>query len=340
MHPPPTSTGHIDHSSEIVESPITSCKLCASLDDIQQGGKWNKDMLQWEPQDCCFNAISPHSSNSNSTQTLSIWDQCIADKTFGFYGDSTLKNILIQLLTLGNKGTQPFNIENWAQGPSYHAGRGTLFGSNNTKKGELNMWWTPSAYFQKPSSLPSIRHDDISIISISVWDFGELFRGVQKWHSSMRSIIHDAAMSRKNKPLYIMHIHKLWPSRCLLVHDTGEGRKSHRKCQECNSHSANMAFREALESAVKCVQDEGYDNVHLIDTFGITNTSFAEERSDGVHYDDVVTSMEGQLLLQSVCDNGKHMSKNDKQQSKLNTNAQCKNDDYFGGYKGSALCGK
>lgn len=122
------------------------------------------------------------------------------------------------------------------------------------------------------------------------------------WYLKMNSLLAAAVQKRGGKPLFVMNIHNLYPHKC-------EG-DDVRICQQCNTNEATLAFREALQSAVECVRSKGYTNLHLIDPFGITNNTFAMERSDGVHYDNLVTRMEMELLLAAVCLDLRHSTLN------------------------------
>eukprot|EP00985_Skeletonema_marinoi_P032939 scaffold40046_cov161-Skeletonema_marinoi.AAC.1 len=140
--------------------------------------------------------------------------------------------------------------------------------------------------------MKSIETDDVSIISISVWDMGTYYRGVNPWFVAMKKIILEAAKKRRNKPLYVMNLHNIYASKCTLKNDNDQGRKALKLCQECNKMDAMFAFRDAIASAVRCaVKEDGYHNVYLIDKFGVTNSSFGEEHSDGVHFSSEVTQV-------------------------------------------------
>lgn len=254
-------------------------RTCTDLDMLTTGD-WNNDTNQWHPKNCSFVPLDKHSL-----------DQCMANKSISFYGDSTLRNIAEQLIWL--EGDETTRLKGVA-GPQEQHLLGEFALANN---GSMKGWWTPSAYYQRPGQVGTMDKDDYSIISIAVWDMGSYYRGINKWHLTMKNIIAEAAKKRGNRPLYVMNVHRLYPNKCILVNDE----KSFERCQNCNREESMNAFRDALVTAVSCVRKDGYDNVHMIDTFGVTNSSFAEERSDAVHYDELVTSIELQVILASIC---------------------------------------
>ncbi|KAL7533533.1 hypothetical protein ACHAXR_006755 [Thalassiosira sp. AJA248-18] len=224
--------------------------------------------------------------------------QCLANKSISFYGDSTLRNIANESIALAQATIQ---LETWAGGPRYHVGGGSLVGGN------MAVWWTPSAYFQKPASVGTMETDDYSIISIGVWDMGGYYRGVDPWFTAMKNILLGAAKKRNHRPVYVMNLHRIYASKCQLKNDDAKGHRKFELCRKCNKEDAMFAFREALAAAVKCVYAEGYDNLHLIDTVGTTNSSFAEEESDGVHFREHVTKMELQVVLAAICNGLEHL---------------------------------
>jgi hypothetical protein len=178
----------------------------------------------------------------------------------------------------------------------YKCGGGT-FGHNAS----IAMWWTPSAYHQQPPAVGTMSMDDISIISIAAWDMGAYYQGVNLWFTSMRSMIRQAAVERNGRPLYIMNLHRVYKSKCQLKHDSEEGRKKLQLCLTSKCDDLIFGFRDALAAAVKCSQIEGHTNVHLVDTYGVTDSSFAEEQSNGVHFGDDIVDMELQVVLLAIC---------------------------------------
>ena len=294
---PSTSSQRVHHHPRGTSKP-----LCHDLDSLTKG-QWNEQSNLWEPESCQYIPF-----------TNTDLQQCIANdhQSFTFYGDSLLKNIASQFIKLGN-ASESIKLEAWGPGPTYFIGGGDIDtaqegkGEQQNIAGRVAMYWTPSAYFQKPHSVGNMAKDDVSIINIGVWDMGTYYRGINKWFKTMQSLLTEAAKKRQGKPLFVMQLHKLYSSKCKQVHDTDEGLRKSKLCQACNSDDAIHAFRSALEHVVKCVQSEGFENVYLIDAFGVTNSSFAEDHTaDGVHYDPLVSRMELEVLLSAVCHGMRH----------------------------------
>lgn len=281
-----TSTIYVDVQEE---QPGISMQTCSDLDSLSVG-RWDNRTKTWMPSHCTFAAF-----NKSTVR------ECFVNKTFGFYGDSTLRNIVNEIISLAGANIK---LETWASAPGYRCGGGAI-----ARGGNLNMYWTPSAYYQKPASIGSMSTDDVSVIGIAAWDMGEYYKGVNTWFIRMKSLLLEAAKKRNGRPLYVMHVHHLYPNQCKLQHDTESGRKNVEKCRRCNAEDAMLAFREALESAVLCVKTSGFDNIHLVDTFGITSNSFAERVSDGVHFDGVVTRGEVNLLLAAAGHGMRHVDR-------------------------------
>ena len=85
-----------------------------------------------------------------------------------FYGDSTLRKIVNELLKLA-KVDHKIKLEIWGKAPYYSIGGGKVAG--NSSRGEIKMHWTPSAYYQQPARIPSaLDRDDVAVISIGAWD--------------------------------------------------------------------------------------------------------------------------------------------------------------------------
>lgn len=271
-----------------VATPSAVPSTCSDLDMLTTG-TWNQATKQWQPKKCSF-----------TTFDKTMVDQCLGNKSISFYGDSTLRNIANELIRLEEA---TITLDTWAPGPFYRNGGGSI--SNN---GKMAMWWTPSAYFQQPARVGTLETDDISIISIGVWDMGQYYRGINSWFTAIHNVLLGAAEKRKrnNGPVYVMHLHRIYASKCRLKNTDAKGQRNFQLCQECNKEEAMFAFRDALAAAVKCVQAAGYNNLHLVDTFGITDSSFAEEQSDGVHFHEDVTNMELQVLLAAICHGLEH----------------------------------
>lgn len=270
---------------------------CHDMDlDSLTKGEWDETFNIWKPDACQHIPFKP-----------SDIQQCLAKKKITFYGDSLLRNIATELIavTLGGHDKRTGKLENWAPSP-YLLGGGSMEGGGG---GKIAMYWTPSAYFQKPSSVGSgsMEQDDVSIIGIGVWDMGTYFRGVNRWHDNMKALLTAAARKRNGKPMFVMHLHKLYSSKCKRVHNTDQGLRKYKICQASNGDDMVQKFRSALEHAVQCVKGSGFKNVYLLDTFGITNSTFAQKHSDdGVHYDKIVTQMELEVLMSGVCNGMRH----------------------------------
>ncbi len=261
---------------------------CANLNELTKGS-WNDETNQWLPSSCTFTPF-----------VKSSLDSCLANKQISFYGDSTLKNIAGSLLISSNATN--IEMSSWAGADvKYKCGGGT-FGHNS----RMAMWWTPSAFHQSPPSVGTMSEDDISVISISVWDMGTYYRGVNSWFTRMRNIIQRAANARNGRPLYILNLHRVYKSKCLLKHDTDEGRKNLKLCLNSKCDDLVFGFRDSIAAAVKCAQNNGYTNVQLVDTFGVTDSPYAEQRSDGVHFNGEVTDMEMQVLMSAICSGLEH----------------------------------
>mmetsp|Transcript_2810 Transcript_2810/g.6001 ORF Transcript_2810/g.6001 Transcript_2810/m.6001 type:complete len:358 (-) Transcript_2810:42-1115(-) len=272
------------HTGEEAMSTTTATTAICNNLNMLTSGSWNNVTKQWHPFNCSFTPFDKPRV-----------DNCLSNKQIGFYGDSTLRNIAHELINLDKAN---ITLAAWASSAKrYICGAGQI-GSNGSS---LAMYWTPSAFYQKPALMKSIGTDDVSIISISVWDMGTYYRGVNPWFVAMKKIILEAAKKRRNKPLYVMNLHNIYASKCTLKNDNDQGRKALKLCQECNKMDAMFAFRDAIASAVRCVKEDGYHNVYLIDTFGVTNSSFGEEHSDGVHFSSEVTQVELQVLLSAIC---------------------------------------
>ena len=271
---------------------------CHDMDlDSLTKGEWDETSNIWKPNAC-----------QHIPFKTSDIQQCIAKKQITFYGDSLLRNIANELIaiTLGGHDKRTGKLETWATSP-YLLGGGSMKGGGGG--GKIAMYWTPSAYFQTPSSVGSgsMEQDDVSIIGIGAWDMGTYFRGVNPWHDKMKALLTAAAKKRNGKPIFVMHLHKLYSSKCKRVHNTDQGLRNYKICQASNGDDMVQKFRSALEHAVQCVRGNGFKNVYLLDTFGITNSTFAEKHSDdGVHYDNLVTQMELEVLMSGVCDGMRH----------------------------------
>ena len=256
---------------------------CANLNE-QTNGSWNDETNKWHSSSCTFTPFVKPSL-----------DSCLANKQISFYGDSTLRNIANSLLRASNATN--IELSTWAGADvKYKCGGGT-FGQN----ARMAMWWTPSAFYQTPPAVGTMSTDDISVISISVWDMGEYYRGVNSWFTSMRNIIQRAANARNGRPLYILNLHRVYKSKCQLKHDTDEGRNKLKLCLNSKCDDLMFGFRDSIAAAVKCAQNNGYTNVRLVDTFGVTDSPFAEQQSDGVHFKGEVTDMELQVLMSAIC---------------------------------------
>jgi len=237
---------------------------------------------KWVPRECSYTQIT-----SNPKEI----ERCISKTKFGFYGDSTLIAVAKVAMRLGS-GFEP-NVRTWSP-PPFLCGEASFPNSGYAK-----MWWTPSAYNQKPANLASIKTDDVAVLSMGPWDMGTYYKGENMWHSAMKNIIMQAAKKTKG-PLYVMHLHRLYPDKCKQVHDDPKGLTAYQRCVECNSLGQNKLFRAALAGAVTCAIEQGHD-IKLIDSFPITDTPFAHNVSDGVHFGSPVTAMELELLLQVSC---------------------------------------
>jgi len=290
----------IDEQDVELFSKITIAKddrpSCHDMDlDSLTKGEWDETSNIWKPDAC-----------QHIPFKTSDIQQCIADKTITFYGDSLLRNIANELIkiALGAGGNdRGKELATWASSPYLLGGGGSIKGG-----GKIAMYWTPSAYHQTPSSVGSMEQDDASIIGIGVWDMGTYYRGVNTWHAKMKALLTAAARKQKgSKPIFVMHLHKLYSSKCKRVHDTDAGLRKYKICQACNGDDMVQKFRSALEHAVQCVRSNGFKNVYLLDAFGITNSTFAEKHTDdGVHYDTHVTQMELEILMSGVCHGMRH----------------------------------
>ena len=261
---------------------------CTDLDALGRG-TWNNATEEWEPRACARQQL-----------TRALLERCLAGARIGFYGDSTLRRVVAELSRLVEVN---FKLASWAPAPHYVGGGN--FG-NGTRAA---MFWTPSAYHQKPANVGTFASDDVAIISIGVWDMGQYYRGVNAWHESMKSILMRALERRPGKPVFVVNLHKMYATRCSLVRDTEEGRKNLELCRQCNKEEEVTAFRAALVAAYGCVRATPRGaNLHLIDPYGLTDSPFAGNRSDGVHFDPVVTRMELEFMMAAVCQGLRHPS--------------------------------
>jgi hypothetical protein len=254
---------------------IGALKPCDSLEGVT-AGRWS-DMganARWQPYMCKLDYITDNPAYMSS---------CFQGKKVGFYGDSTLRQIAGVAMNLTNPHFADLGMR--------------VFGGTSPVEGggEIKMAWTPSAYYQTPVAVGNLGGEDITVISIGLWDMGTYYRGVSPWYDAMEALLHAAAKAREGKPLYVIHIHRVYNSKCVLKEDE----KEYHICKACNSLDANLQFREALANVVTCLQ-ELYD-IRLIDTWALTNTSYGEAWSNGVHVKGASPQMELEVLLQSAC---------------------------------------
>ena len=140
----------------IEASPVQAIAPCSNLDSLTMGS-WNVTTKSWVPSHCFYNEAVSFQYTS-----------CLNNKTISFYGDSTLRNIVNETLKLA-KVDDEIKLKTWGEGPHYIVGGGKMRGDSS--RGEIKMYWTPSAYYQKPAEIPSrLDLDDVAVISIGVWD--------------------------------------------------------------------------------------------------------------------------------------------------------------------------
>eukprot|EP00980_Cylindrotheca_fusiformis_P018558 scaffold6148_cov127-Cylindrotheca_fusiformis.AAC.5 len=280
-----SSSSLLDHHRPAIEMDETTCSDLESL----TSGRWNNATQTFERYSSC--SFEPFPTGEEFVKL-------IENKSIGFYGDSTLKNIAIQIIQRTNI-TMEEPMGTW--GPSE---KGYLCGGIDVgQHGSLKMYWTPSVYYQPHPIIPSFRTNDISIISIGVWDLGVLYRGVDAWYQPMMNMLGKAVAARQGKPLYIMNIHGIYASGCRLKRNDTAAMVRLNICQQCNSKQSLLEFRSALQTAVACTNAAAAAPVvQIIDTFGVTSYEdpFVEPRSDGLHYDPVVTSMEADIVLAAI----------------------------------------
>jgi len=129
---------------------------CSDLDSLTTGS-WNDTTQRWTPSRCFYDET-----------VSSQFPSCLNNKTMSFYGDSTLRKIVNELLKLA-KVDHKIKLETWGKAPYYSIGGGKMAG--NSSRGEIKMHWTPSAYYQQPARIPSaLDRDDVAVISIGAWD--------------------------------------------------------------------------------------------------------------------------------------------------------------------------
>lgn len=129
---------------------------CSDLDSLTTGS-WNDTTQRWSPSRCFYDET-----------VSSQFPSCLNNKTMSFYGDSTLRKIVNELLKLA-KVDHKIKLEIWGKAPYYSIGGGKVAG--NSSRGEIKMHWTPSAYYQQPARIPSaLDRDDVAVISIGAWD--------------------------------------------------------------------------------------------------------------------------------------------------------------------------
>lgn len=265
----------------------TELPPCRDL-TLLTNGTWDNASETFEPSHCSF---EPFPIGNDFTKL-------VENHEIGFYGDSVLKGIALQIIKLTNI-TMETPMEGWS-----HAQKGYLCGGVKTLNGGIKVYWTPSGYHQYPSAAPSFRTDTISVIGIGAWDMGAYYRGPDQWYTSMFHLLREAVKSRKGKPLYVMNLHGVYPSRCSLKHNGTVGLQRLEVCKQCNTRESLFSFRSALQTAVACVRNntEFGANLHIIDTLGVTayGDPFVEPRSDGVHFDEVVSNMEANVILAAI----------------------------------------
>lgn len=254
---------------------IGALKPCESLEGIT-AGRWSdmSENARWQPYMCKLDYITDNRARMHS---------CFQGRKVGFYGDSTLRQIAGVAMNYTNPHFADLGMR--------------VFGGTSPVEGggEIKMVWTPSAYYQTPASMGNLADEDITVISIGPWDMGTYYRGIVPWYDAMEKLLHAAGEARRGKPLYVMQIHRIYSSKCVLK----ENEKKYHICKACNSLGANLQFREVLANVVTCLRDL-YD-IRLIDTWALTNTSYGETWSDGVHVKGASPQMELEFLLQSAC---------------------------------------
>mmetsp|Transcript_3627 Transcript_3627/g.8481 ORF Transcript_3627/g.8481 Transcript_3627/m.8481 type:complete len:474 (+) Transcript_3627:225-1646(+) len=290
-----TKAGEKKHKWNKMNGGISVAKVC-DLDGLSIGS-WQNTINTWKPSSC------------NIDQSLvTAMKSCLSHKRIGLYGDSALRSIALAMLKEGGK--PKIAISETGKKP-------TLGFSHklHINGGEVNMHWSPSVFRNKPSkiNIGALAKDDITIIGIGQLDMVNHRHRVTDWFSSMIDLLTDAASVRNGKGLFVMQIHQLNPVKCEPPTNKKEGSPewlAHlENCRRCSSNDALQAYREALASAVSCVRSKGLANIHLIDTLGITNNTYASMHAEGVsQYDHVIASVEMIMVLGAACMGMRHMS--------------------------------
>ena len=252
-----------------------SLPTCRVVEDTEEG-RW-EGPSRWQPRNCTYVFYS----NQDFAQCFKTKLQRI-----GWFGDSLLLNVWTQLATkleaagLGRDAGEPKSFYQ-------PGGRRTFVFKPEYKEFKFEFYWAPSVFHFSfgHSSFSSL---DVAVFSMGVWDMGTYYKGATMFHKRLSSIL--ASAKRKGPRIYKFGLHRLWNTRC---------KDKTSPCSTCNTDSKQYVFREAIRNAAACTK------VHLIDTYGFTNTQQASaDGSDAAHFGEATTKMEATHFENQWCTAG------------------------------------
>jgi len=247
---------------------------------------------------------------------------CLSGRKIAFMGDSILRNIFVQFILLQEAGgiqipgkvrekvnngairyilNYSSKLRKVVESPNIAKKRGgkrkrirLSYWSYRTGDVHIDMFYAHSTHDSEnmlsSDFFAKSNYTDF-VVSNALWDMGLSYRGHSKYFRALSknlAAIEDVARHSSSK-IILLGLHFIDTERCTSDY-----------CRVCNDELVQEYIRRVQQNVVSCTE-----RAVLLDYFQITNDEVASSNShDGVHFNDKISSIQLQFILQVLCSIG------------------------------------